>query len=91
MRDVSFYSDSMDVLWWIHERGKDFRAYVANRIGEIQSSSDPAQWQHVRTDQNPADLCTRGASPTQLAESSFLWEGPDWLTKGREQWPKMKT
>ena len=46
----------MDVLWWIRGRGKDFRAFVANRIGEIQSGSDPAQWQHVRTDQNPADL-----------------------------------
>jgi hypothetical protein len=47
--------------------------------------------QHVHTDQNPADLCTRGASPTQLAESSFWWEGPDWLTKGRgDQWRKMK-
>ena len=91
MRDVSFYSDSMDVLWWIRGRGKDFRAFVVNRIGEIQSGSDPAQWQHVRTDQNPADVCTRGASPTQLAESSFWWEGPDWLTKGRDQWPKMKT
>ena len=44
MRDVSFYSDSMDVLWRIRGRGKDFRAFVANRIGEIQSGSDPAQW-----------------------------------------------
>ena len=60
MNTVTFYSDSLDVLWWIRGHGRDFRAFVANRVGEIQSSSDPQQWQHVPTDQNPADLVSRG-------------------------------
>ena len=32
MPDVSFYSDSNNILWWIRDRqrGKDFRPFVAN-------------------------------------------------------------
>ena len=72
MRSVTFYSDSTDVLWWIRGRGKDFRPFVANRIGEIQMFTEPSQWQHVSTEENPADLCTRGATPSELAEC-HLW------------------
>lgn len=79
VKAASFYSDSTDVLWWVRGRGRDFRPFVANRIGEIQISTKPRQWQHVSTDKNPADLCSRGTSPAELAESELWWSGPDWL------------
>ena len=79
MQDVIFYSDSIDVLWWIRGHGKDFRPFVANLVGEIQSGSDPSQWQHVPTNENSADLCTRRISPLQLAEHPLWWEGPEWI------------
>lgn len=90
IKAATFYSDSTDVLWWIHGRGRDFRPFVANRIGEIQISTDPAQWHHVRTKENPADLCSRGSSPSELAESRLWWNGPEWLNKERSDWPKMQ-
>ena len=90
MRSVTFYSDSTDVLWWIRGRGKDFRPFVANRIGEIQMFTEPSQWQHVSTEENPADLCTRGATPSELAECHLWWNGPDWLTKDFSEWSKME-
>ena len=86
MQDVLFYSDSVDVLWWIRGRGKEFRPFVANRVGEIQSNSEPSQWQHVSTHENPADLCARGTSPSQLAENALWWEGPAWIKKEEDQW-----
>ena len=89
MQSVTFYSDSTGVLWCIRGRGKDFRPFVANRIGEIQMFTEPSQWQHVSTEQNPADLCTRGATPSGLAECSMWWNGPDWLTKDSSEWSKM--
>ena len=88
MQSVTFYSDSTDVLWWIRGRGKDFRPFVANRIGEIQMFTEPSQWQHVSTVENPADLCTRGASPLELAECSLWWNGPDWLTNDSVSGPR---
>lgn len=63
---------------------------MANRIGEIQISTKPRQWQHVSTDKNPADLCSRGTSPAELAESELWWSGPDWLMKEKSEWPKME-
>ena len=90
MQDVLFYSDSIDVLWWIRGRGKEFRPFIANRVVEIQNNSDPSQWQHVSTHENPADLCTRGTSPSQLAENALWWEGPAWIKKEEVQWPRMK-
>ena len=67
-----------------------FRSFVANRVGEIQANTSPSQWQHVSTAENPADTCSRGASPTQLAEDKTWWEGPKWLKSRSENWPKMK-
>ena len=32
---VTFYSHSTVVLWWVRGRGRSFRPFVANRIGEI--------------------------------------------------------
>ena len=90
MQSVTFYSDSTDVLWWIRGRGKDFRPFVTNRIGEIRMFTKPSQWQHVSTEENRADLCTRGATPSELAECFLWWNGPDWLTKDFREWSKMQ-
>ena len=90
MQSVTFYSDSTDVLWWIRGRGRDFRPFVANCIGEIQMFTEPSQWQHASTVENPADLCTRGVSPSELAECSLWWNGPDWLSNYFSEWSKMK-
>ena len=75
MQSVTFYSDNTYVLRWIRGRGKDFRPFVANRIGEIQMFTELSQWQHVSTIANAADLCTGGASPSELAECSLWWNG----------------
>ena len=38
-QQMVFWSDSTDVLWWV----RIFKPSVANRIGEIQSFSNPEQ------------------------------------------------
>ena len=90
MQSVTFYSDSMDVLWWIRGHGRSFHPFVANRIGEIQMATEPSQWQHVPTGENPADLCTRGATPDELLGNSLWWHGPKWLqSEDKAGRPKM--
>ena len=61
---------------------------MANRIGEIQSQSNPKQWQYVETKESPADLCSRGLS--RLKDNSLWWRGPDFLTKHESEWSKAK-
>ena len=71
MQYVTFFSDSMDVLWQIRSHERSFCPFVANRIGEIQMVTEPSQWQHVPTGENPADPCIRGATPDKLLENSL--------------------
>ena len=39
-----FWSDSQNVLWWIHGHSQDFKPFVANRVGEMQPITHPEQW-----------------------------------------------
>jgi hypothetical protein len=68
---------------------RTFLAFVANRVGEIQMFSDPQQWQHVSTEQNPADLISRGINAEDLKDNSLWWNGPDWLLKDEDNWPRV--
>ena len=36
-------------------------------------------WKYCPTDENPADLGTRGKTPKQLQESKLWWKGASWL------------
>ena len=50
MRQVLYLSDSTTAIWWIHGQPQNFRPFVANRVAEVTSESDPGQWHHVRTE-----------------------------------------
>ena len=63
-----FWSDSVDVLYWIRGCSQKLKPFVANHVGEIQSLIDPEQWRHVPTKQNPADLLTRGLRVSTLID-----------------------
>ena len=88
--EVHFWSDSMDVLYWIRGSGRQFRPFVANRIGQIQRQSSSEQWQYVESKENPADLCSLGLSCCSLTENQLWWNGPRFLLKAENDWPQIK-
>ncbi|KAJ8045018.1 hypothetical protein HOLleu_07935 [Holothuria leucospilota] len=90
MRDVTFWSDSSNVLWWIRGRSRNFKPFVANRVGVIQTKSNPSQWRYVPTKLNPADVASRGTTARELCESRLWWNGPEFLKKSRDYWPENK-
>ena len=73
-----YWTDSKVVLGYVNNDAKRFHTFVANRIQRIKSSTDSAQWHHVSSEDNPADLASRGASAAQLKDSCWL-KGPDFL------------
>ena len=76
-----FWSDSMDVLYWIRGQSRKFKLFVANRVGEIQASTNPEQWRYVPTKLNPSDLLIRGLSVSPRTEEDKWWSGPAFLSK----------
>lgn len=52
--------DSTVALHWIRGGG-DYKQFVSNRVGKIQQHSD-VKWRHVASQENPADLGSRGGS-----------------------------
>ncbi|XP_061767066.1 uncharacterized protein LOC133559368 [Nerophis ophidion] len=73
-----YWTDSKVVLGYVNNDAKRFHTFVANRIQRIKSSTNPAQWHHVNSEDNPADIASRGASAAQLKDSCWL-KGPDFL------------
>ena len=65
------WCDSTTVLHWISKPGKSLKEFVGNRVGEIQETTTPEAWHHVRSQMNPADLASRGMSITELQESKL--------------------
>ena len=81
-----FWSDSMDVLWWIRGYSRVFKPFAANRVEEIQSHSKPDQWRYIPTNINPADHLTRGLTVAELIEKKCWWEGPEYLQNSESKW-----
>ncbi|GFS59516.1 integrase catalytic domain-containing protein [Nephila pilipes] len=81
-----FWTDSSTVLTWITRR-EQWSVFVTNRISEIRKLTTSEDWLHISTDQNPADILSRGCGPKQLQKCKW-WQGPAWLQNPKEQWPK---
>ena len=86
--DICFWTDSMNVLWWVRNRSRQFKPFIANRVSEIQERSQPSQWYHVPTLLNPADLLSRGSTATALVDNEQWWHGPSFLRQDRSLWPE---
>jgi len=53
---VKYWTDLTIVLTWIDVTASSFHTFVANRISRIQELTNPEQWAHVASEDNPADL-----------------------------------
>ncbi|XP_064471859.1 uncharacterized protein LOC135386067 [Ornithodoros turicata] len=87
--EYRMWSDSSIVLTWIRRSSRDWKTFVANRVQEIQSSSDTRLWRYCPSADNPADLLTRGIFVKKLASSDLWWRGPPWLSEDTTCWPDL--
>ena len=71
--------DSSVALYWIEGKGQ-YKQFVANRVAKIHQHPE-ISWRHVPSQDNPADLASRGGEPTPL-----WWQGPEWLSD-ETRWP----
>ena len=76
------WSDSQLVLHWLTTNRK-LKTFEPNRVTEIQELTESQKWNYFSTDQNPADLLTRGIAAHEYLKSKLWKSGPDWLTDER--------
>lgn len=75
--------DSTVALHWIEGNGQ-YKQFVANRVAKIQLYKE-IQWRYAPTDDNPADLASRGG---QIKQETLWKEGQEWL-QSKEKWPNI--
>ncbi|VDM29936.1 unnamed protein product [Toxocara canis] len=83
------WCDAECVLTWLTSR-KALPVFVANRIKEIREAVG-VEFRYVKTEENPADIVTKGAAPILLENYQLWWKGPEWLTQPPEKWPQHHT
>ena len=64
-----------------------YNTFAGVRVAEIQSKTNVDDWLHVPSNENIADILTRGAPPSELAQGSVWQNGPKWLVQDRSTWP----
>lgn len=88
--DCYMWTDSTVVLHWMKRSPHELKTFVANRIANIQTISETRWWAHVGTNDNPADMLSRGTSPNEIIANKKWLHGPKWLLQPQIDWPKPK-
>ena len=68
---VTFWYDSMNVLWWIRGRSGKLKPFIANRVFEIQSITNPIMRKYVSKKIKPAYLVCRGTAVNVLTSNDL--------------------
>ncbi|XP_052237671.1 uncharacterized protein LOC127848982 [Dreissena polymorpha] len=78
--DITLWSDSQIVLNWL-STSKPFNRFVKNRVQEIHLLTEDYTWKYCPTDDNPADLLTRGIPASQFTNNTLWNNGPSWIRR----------
>ena len=82
------WTDSITAKYWIEGVNKEWKLFVENRVQEIRSLVSPQLWSHCPGKENPADIPTRRVNVLQFVKVTSWWDGPQWLHKTEQEWPK---
>ncbi len=82
-----FWTDNSSVRNWLRSDSSLYKVFVSHRIGEIQSSTSPEEWRYVPGSQNSSDLATRSSFIGEEIPAEWF-EGPAFLSRPEEKWPK---
>ena len=83
-----FWSDSMIVLQSLMAETKKFPMFSRNRLQKILAHTCVYDWRYVPSESNPADQASRGMSTEALVRSEMWLNGPKFLWRLLEYWPK---
>jgi Pao retrotransposon peptidase/Family of unknown function (DUF5641)/Protein of unknown function (DUF1759)/Putative peptidase (DUF1758)/Integrase core domain/Integrase zinc binding domain/Reverse transcriptase (RNA-dependent DNA polymerase) len=76
---TNLWSDSKVALCWNNSSSTRWPTFVANRVSKIQELSSTHTWRYVKSEENPADLASRGCQAKDLIKNEMWWYGPSFL------------
>ncbi|KRY76839.1 hypothetical protein T4A_9087 [Trichinella pseudospiralis] len=76
IRSCFCWSDSSVALCWIRSDAQRWKPFMANRVREIQEVTSSDWWRHCPTQDNQADLASRGRPVSKLSDESLWDSGP---------------
>ncbi|XP_055585028.1 uncharacterized protein LOC129737888 [Uranotaenia lowii] len=83
------WTDSRTALSWIHSDPRNYRPFVAHRVGEILEQTTPANWRWVPSKSNPADEATKWGCGPYFTNNSNWFTGPSFLRLSERHWPSI--
>ena len=84
---IQYWTDSTLVLQYIKNTSNRMKVFVANRVTDIREVSSPSSWRHVPSEENPADILSRGVMDPEALNNTNWFTGPSFLMKDEEHWP----
>lgn len=78
--------DSKCVIHWL-KTTKVLSTFVSNRIKEIKDAKG-VEIYYVQSNENTADIATRGCTSLELVNKRNWWAAPNWLSMSENQWPQ---
>ncbi|VDI56579.1 Hypothetical predicted protein [Mytilus galloprovincialis] len=90
---ITYFKDARNVM---SKGGFNLRSWSSNcsDLTEIAKNENLAEknitdseWKYCPTNDNPADLLTRGISASQLADAKLWYNGPEWINCSTS-WPQ---
>ncbi|XP_062538909.1 uncharacterized protein LOC134207202 [Armigeres subalbatus] len=86
-----FWTDSSTVCSWLNSDQHRYKQFVAFRVGEIQELTKVADWRWIPTHLNIADVVTKWGKGGPPLQSEGEWfNGPSFLYRPKEEWPKQE-
>ena len=81
----TYWTDSKIALAYIRSKDRRFKVFVANRVAIIRRLSSVDEWKYVRSQENPADVLSRGCLSARIPP--IWYDGPDYLACHKCDWP----
>ena len=88
---IHCWTDSQVVLNWIRSKKAITKPFVNNRVEHINSLVSKDCWDYCPSHVNPADIASRGIPCSKHKKNSLWWNGPPYLEKESDFWPKMNS
>jgi hypothetical protein len=88
IENIYLFTDSTIVLGWLNTSPHLLKTFVANRVVQIHENAPNVVWKHIISEENCADVCSRGILPSELIIHPLWFSGPLWMTTPVCDWPK---